>query len=368
MKFSIDRENLLPCLQQLNGVIEKKQILPILSNILIQASDNKVCLTSTDTEIQIITNVFVNVETAGEITVPAKKLLDICRLSNKGSLISCQQKESKFIISSGKSRFSLSTLPAEHYPRFDHQHYQPLLAINASDFKNVLEKTMFSMAIQDVRFFLNGLMLEVKETELQAIASDGHRLAVYKTPLPLGTTSEDNIKIIIPRKGVLELYRLLDTDEKHINFELSQNSIKITYSNFEFSAKLIEGRLPDYNKAIPTKFDHTLLIDKELFKNALNRIAVLTDDDYRGVNFDIETDCMTITLRNPEHEEGEEKIAINYEGEKQSLGFNVTYVQNAVAHIDSDQVKLSFTDDTQGCLFEDAKDSHSVFIIMPMQL
>ncbi len=366
MKLSIDRENLLPCLQQLSGVIEKKQTFPILSNILLQATDNKLFLTGTDTEIQIITNILVSSEVDGEITVPAKKILDICRLSNKGSLITCEEKDGKFIVRSDKSRFSLATLPAEHYPAFDQHNYQPLFTIRSSEFKKILEKTIFSMALQDVRFFLNGLMLQFENMNLDVIASDGHRLAVYKQTLE--SSAKDNVKIVIPRKGVLELFRLLDDGEEDMMFEVSQSSVKISYSNFEFSAKLIEGRLPDYKKAIPTDLQKTLFIEHDVFKSALSRIAILTNDEYRGVNFDIEEDLMTINHRNPEHEEGEEKIKIDYQGDSLSMGMNVTYVQDAVSHIDSNQVKISFTDASQACLFEDTENEKYKFIIMPMRV
>lgn len=366
MKLSIDRENLLPCLQQLSGVIEKKQTFPILSNVLLEATEGKLFLTGTDTEIQIITHVLVSSETEGKITVPAKKLLDFCRLSNKGSLISCEEKEGKFIIRSDKSRFSLATLPAEHYPSFDQHNYQPLFIIKCSDFKKVLEKTIFSMALQDVRFFLNGLMLQLENSNLDAIASDGHRLAVYNHTLE--SSAKDNVKIVIPRKGVLELFRLLDDEEQDMIFEVSQSSVRITYSNFEFSAKLIEGRLPDYKKAIPTNLEKTIFLDKDVFKSALSRIAILTNDEYRGVNFDIEPALLTINHRNPEHEEGEEQIKINYDGDSLSMGMNVTYVQDAVSHIDSDQVKISFTDASQACLIEDPEDEKSKFVIMPMRV
>jgi len=252
MKFIINREEILVPLQQIVSVIEKRQTMPILSNVLMVIEENQLILTGTDLEIQIIAKINIATATPGSITVPARKFLDICRLLPNGAEIKFELQDDKVKIASSRSRFSLSCLPADNYPEFAESELENHLFINAGKFKKALDKTVFCMANQDVRYYLNGLLLNVSNSKLKLVASDGHRLSIYEDNLDQATGFE--ARIILPRKGVLELNRLLDDPEAELKVEFSSNNIRIFIKNLIFSAKLVDSKYPDFGKVFQQEF------------------------------------------------------------------------------------------------------------------
>jgi len=366
MKFTSSRENLLAPLQQVVGVIEKRQTLPILSNVLIRLADRRLEFTGTDLEVQLVTHSVADSGEDGQVTVPARKLLDICRLLPEGSAVSVECGADKLAVKSGRSRFSLSTLPADNYPAFDISAPEVELALSARVLKKAMEKTLYAMALQDVRYYLNGLLLDLDGALLRTVSSDGHRLAVYEELLE-GMDVEPR-QVIVPRKGVMELYRLLGDQDDPVTLGIAPNNIRVQMGAVSFSAKLIEGRFPDFRRVMPRDITKTLHIGKDLFKSALTRVAVLSTEKIKGVSLEVEGGTMKLQAQNPEHEEAEEELEVRLEGEGLSVGFNAAYLLDAINNVDSDEVRLSFTDAANSCLIEDPQNQKYRFIVMPMRL
>ncbi|BBL72904.1 DNA polymerase III subunit beta [Methylomagnum ishizawai] len=366
MKFTIARETLLTPLQQVIGVIEKRQTLPILSNVLLKLSDGQLELTGTDLEVQLITRTTVESGEDGAITVPARKLLDICRLLPDKSAINVDCKDERFAIRCGSSKFNLATLPADNYPEFDTGTTELEVAVPAATLRRALEKTTFAMAQQDVRYYLNGLLLDVDGRTLRTVASDGHRLAVFEEVLEIEGQGR---QIIIPRKGVLELARLLGEGAETVTVQIAPNTVRVNLGAVSFAAKLIEGRFPDFQRVMPRDLARIMLIDKDVFKGALTRVSVLSNEKYKSISMEVDEEAvMSLKAQNPEHEEAEERVPIQLEGSGLSVGFNAAYLLDAINNVGSAQVRLSFTEAANSCLIEDCEDSHFKFIVMPMRL
>jgi DNA polymerase-3 subunit beta len=366
MKFTIVRENLLTPLQHVIGVIERRQTLPILSHVLFKLADNRLEMTGTDLEVQLVTQAVVESGEDGETTVPARKLLDICRMLPDQSVVSVDCRPDKFAIQCGRSRFTLSTLPANNYPEFDASALETQLTLNSRLLHKAMAKTVFAMALQDVRYYLNGLMLELGNGMVRAVSSDGHRLALYEEALETGATQPH--QVIVPRKGVMELYRLMGDEEQPVVLEISPNNVRLFLGDLRFSAKLIEGRFPDFQRLMPREVSKVLTVHKDDFKAALTRVAILSNEKYKGVSLEVQGDVMHLSAQNPEHEEAEEDVGVRLEGEGFAVGFNAAYLLDAINNIDSEQVRLSFTDAINCCLIEDLDDQRFKFIVMPMRL
>jgi len=367
MKFTITRENLLTPLQQVVGVVERRQTLPILSNVLLKLSDESLELTGTDLEVQLVTKAAVEGGDPGAVTVPARKFLDICRLLPDRSMVNIECRQEKFAIRCGSSRFNLSTLPAENYPEFDAGTPEVEVSVPRNCLRRALEKTVFAMAQQDVRYYLNGLLLDLGGQVLRAVSSDGHRLAFFEATLETGPV--ESRQIIVPRKGVLELNRLLGEGEDAVSIQIAPNNLRVDLGAVSFAAKLIEGRFPDYQRVMPRELTRVVLVDKAAFKGALTRVSVLSNEKYRGVSMEVGADgAMCLKAQNPEHEEAEERFPVELEGEDISVGFNASYLLDAINNVDSERVKLSFTESGNSCLIEDCEDGQFKFIVMPMRL
>jgi DNA polymerase III subunit beta len=368
MKFIINREQLLTPLQQIVGVIEKRQTMPILSNILIIIDNNTLKLTGTDLEIQIITEVIINGAEVGTVTVSARKLLDICRLLPYQADINIEQlnPEDKIKVFSGRSRFTLSTLPAENYPKFIETEFEHKFVIRSGQLKKALDKTLFCMANQDVRFYLNGLLLNISNQKLKIVTSDGHRLAIYEDTLEQPTGYE--AKIVLPRKCVVELAKLLDDSDSEIKIEFSVNNIRIYIKDLIFSAKLMDAKYPDYMKVFNQSFLNTLLVSKRLLKETLMRVAILSNEKFKGVSFEIANDSIKISAHNPEHEEAEEECLCNYTGTPLSIAFNVQYLLDAISNINSEIAALNIASNASTCVIEESEQQTYKFIVMSMRL
>jgi DNA polymerase-3 subunit beta len=366
MKFTIVREDLLAPLQQVVGVVERKQTLPILSNVLLKLDEQQLELTGTDLEVQLVTRTGVDTGESGTVTVPARKFLDICRLLPDKSTVKVEARQDRFAITCGSSRFNLSTLPAENYPEFDAGIPEVEFAVPAKHLRRALEKTMFAMAQQDVRYYLNGLLLDLGGRTLRSVASDGHRLSFFEETLE--EESDGSRQIIVPRKGILELNRLLGDDIESVTVQIAPNNLRVNLGALSFAAKLIEGRFPDYQRVMPRELTRTILADKNLFKGALTRVSVLSNEKYKGISLEVDENTMCLKAQNPEHEEAEERFPVELTGNSISVGFNATYLLDALNNVDSEQVRLSFPDSSNSCLIEDCEDSRFKFIVMPMRL
>ncbi|MEI6144956.1 MAG: DNA polymerase III subunit beta [Methylococcales bacterium] len=366
MKFIINREDLLTPLQQIVSVIEKRQTMPILSNVLLVVQEDSICLTGTDLEIQIIANIPANSAIPGTITVPARKFLDICRLLPNGAEIKFELQSDKVKISSNRSRFSLNCLSADNYPEFSETELSHSFFINAGKLKKSLDKTLFSMANQDVRYYLNGLMLNISNNKIKLVASDGHRLSIYEDDLDQETGYE--ARIIVPRKGAIELSRLLDDPELELQVNFSTNNIRIIINKLIFSAKLVDSKYPDFGRVFKQEFNSPIHIQKLALKEALTRVAILSNEKIKGITFEINDNSLRISAHNPEHDEAEEEIGIEYMGPSISIGFNSQYLLDAVTNLDSELAVLTLATNGSSCFIDESELCAYKFIVMPMTL
>ena len=366
MKFNINREVLLPALQHIVAVIEKRQTMPILANVLLSLSQERLGLTGTDLEIQLVARLPVETIQPGSIAVPARKLLDLCRLlPPKADLVFEQHKE-KIKLVSHKSRFMLNCLPADAYPDFAETKMEKTFSISAETMLNALAKTLFCMANQDVRYYLNGLLIHISNSKLKLVASDGHRLSIFETNLENPTGYEE--KLILPRKGALELYRLLNNLNSAITIHFSNNNIKVKLDQLTFSAKLVDAKYPDFSKVFQQGFFQPISIPKQEFKDSLTRAAVLANEKFKAVTLDFTENLLKITTQNPEHDEAEEEVSIAYSSDPLTISFNAQYLLDAVSYIEGDDLILTISSNSSCCFVEEAKPSDYKFIVMPMRL
>ena len=365
MKLSASREALLKPLQAVIGVIERRQTMPILANVLLVAKDGQVAVTGTDLEVELVATVNVEVEGAGEITVPGRKLLDICRALPESAEVSINVSGEKLNVKSGRSRFSLMTLPAAEFPRVGDINAGQTLSVSQGTLAKLLDKTHFSMAQQDVRYYLNGLLLETGQKWLRAVATDGHRLALCEVKLDEQKMPEQ--QVIVPRKGVLELQRLIG-GEGELQIELGSNHIRIQLEHIRYTSKLIDGRFPEYERVISQDTDNQLTADREAFRGALQRTAILSNEKYRGIRLIIKKSGLLLQAHNPEQEEAEEEVEISYSGDDIEIGFNVNYLLDAFGAIESDEIVLAVVDGNSSCLLRDPGNDECKYVVMPMRL
>jgi DNA polymerase III subunit beta len=366
MKLSISRESLLKPLQAVIGVVERRQTMPILANVLLVAKDGGLNVTATDLEVELIAAAEVEkVDVPGDITVPGRKFLDITRALQEGSKIGLQLDGDRLVIKSGRSRFVLSTLPAAEFPLVDKIDATSRLKLAQKEVARLLDKTQFSMAQQDVRYYLNGLLIETTKRRIRAVATDGHRLALCD--IPIENQEVTTGQVIIPRKGVMELHRLLGGGEE-VELSIGSNHIRANLDGIRFTSKLIDGRFPDYERVIPSSEATTLKADRETLRGALQRAAILSNEKYRGVRLELGKDTLRIQANNPDQEEARDEIEVQYGGEAIEIGFNVTYLLDALSAVDGETVEIDFVDSNSSCLIRAPKDSHAKYVVMPMRL
>jgi DNA polymerase-3 subunit beta len=366
MKLLLNRETLLKPLQTIGNIVERRPTLAILSNILIQIKDNKLTLTGTDLEVEIITTFDIDSAENDEITLPGRKFIDICRALPAEAEIEVTTDSERAVIRSGRSRFTLSTLPATEFPNLDPITSPLEFSLTQKDLKRLIEKTQFCMAQQDVRYYLNGLLLEITPEKITAVATDGHRLALSEISGSFPVT--ENRQIIIPRKGVTELARLLEDTDGSVQIRLSENHIKIDLDGLSFTSKLIDGKFPDYQQVIPKDANNNIICLREPLRQAFARASVLSNEKYRGIRLQFSDNSLKATVHNPEQEEAEENIEINYQGDEMEIGFNVAYFLEALSVIDEENVELHLTDTNHSCLVQGQGDIYSRYVIMPMRL
>jgi DNA polymerase-3 subunit beta len=365
MKLTATREDILSPLQSVIGVVERRQTMPVLANVLLAARDGKLSVTGTDLEVELVAASQASVQQAGDITVPGRKLLDIFRSLPEKTSVALSTEGERVSLRAGRSRFTLSSLPASEFPLVDEINAQQTLTVAQGEFRRLIDKTHFSMAQQDVRYYLNGLLLETDGKTLRAVATDGHRLALCETEL--GGKAKTSQQVIVPRKGVLELQRILGA-EGTIELAVGSNHVRAQIGDIRFTSKLIDGRFPEYGRVIPASPSRTVEAERESLKLALQRTAILSNEKYRGIRLTARPGLLIIQAHNPEQEEAEDQVEVNYTGEEVEIGFNVNYLLDALGAIESDKVEIGLTDSNSSCLIHGPGTTHTKYVVMPMRL
>jgi DNA polymerase-3 subunit beta len=366
MKIIAKREAILGPLHSVIGVVERRQTMPILANILLSAKGGRLSVTATDLEVELVASTEVDVQRGGDVTVPGRKLLDICRALPEGVEISLTLEGERMLVRARKSRFTLSTLPASEFPTVDEINAQQTIKVPQKDFKRLLDKTHFSMAQQDVRYYLNGMLLETAANLLRSVATDGHRLALCE--VPLGPGAKAGQQVIVPRKGVLELQRILGGEDQELEVAIGSNHVRVQIGDIRFTSKLIDGRFPEYGRVIPQDPALGITANREELRQALQRAAILSNEKYRGIRFSVKPNVLTIQSHNPEQEEAEEQLEVTYDGTELDIGFNVNYLLDALAAIEGVDVEIGLTDGNSSCLIQSSADAGSRYVVMPMRL
>jgi len=364
MKFSAVRDAILAPLQAVTGVVERRQTMPVLANVLLVGKNGKLTVTATDLEVELSSESEINLQEEGEITVPGRKLFDIVKALPEKAEVSFSLEGERGIVKSGKSRFVLTTLPASEFPSTENIDLKQSVTIKQAELKTLLEKTHFSMAQQDVRYYLNGLLFELNEKQMRLVATDGHRLALAEAAIQ---QSVNNLQVILPRKGVLELQRILSGDGD-VELAIGTNHMKVSVGGVKFTSKLIDGRFPDYSRVIPVDPTRIVETNPQVVRSALQRAAILSNEKYRGIRLTLKPGIVLLQAHNPEQEEAEEEIEVKYSGESMEIGFNVNYLLEALNAVDGDQVELGFTDGNSSCLIKAPGAVNARYVVMPMRL
>lgn len=367
MKIQIEQERLIKGLSQIIGVVEKRQTLPILGNVYLKLTSGELVLIGSDLETEITTRISNVKGDDGAITVSARKLFDIARALASDTLINFELDEKKMVVKSGKSRFTLQTLAATDYPILEETTWKQEFSITQKELNHLLTKTSFSMAQQDVRYFLNGLLLEIKPQSISTVATDGHRLA--KSELTNSDINIDLLQCIIPRKAVLEISKFLDAESDNpVQIKLNAGHISVQADNFIFVSKLIDGRFPDYEKVIPQNLSKQISLDRVSIIDVLSRAAILSNEKFRGVSLLLENNSLKVSSNNPDQEHASDEMEVAYEGEQIEVAFNVSYLLEALKSCDSEQVILSLEDSKTSCTFQATDSKETLYLIMPMRL
>ncbi|GHU08218.1 DNA polymerase III subunit beta [Betaproteobacteria bacterium] len=363
------RDSLLAPLQSVSGIVEKRHTLPILSNVLLEKTDNKLTFLATDIEIQITTSTEV---ASGDgdvaVTVSARKLQDILRSLPDDCEITLSLEDKRLQVKAGKSRFNLQTLPAEDFPRMAIAETDPQrIEVTQKQFRHLLGQTQFAMAVQDVRYYLNGLLLLVDGSELRAVATDGHRLA-YASMTIGENISLPRQELILPRKTVLELNRLLADNEDPVQIEMTSNQVRFQFGSITLVSKLIDGKFPDYERVVPASLKNFVSLNRSELLKSLTRAAILTNEKFRGVRLILTPGSLKIVAANAEHEEAQEEIEIVYSGDAIDVGFNVGYLLDILNNSPSELVEWGFNDANSSALLTLPGNENFKYVVMPMRI
>lgn len=363
------RDMLLAPLQSVSGIVEKRHTLPILSNVLLEKKGSNLTFLATDIEIQITTCAeLAGGDGDGAVTVGARKLQDILRSLPDNAEIALNLEDKRLVVKAGKSRFSLQTLPAEDFPRMAIAEAEPRrISVSQKQFRHLLAQTQFSMAAQDVRYYLNGLLLLVDGSELRAVATDGHRLAYASMPLGDGVSLARQ-ELILPRKTVLELNRLLADSDDVLQIEMAANQIRFQFGNITLVSKLIDGKFPDYERVIPASLKNLVTLNRAALLQAMVRAAILTNEKFRGVRLVLTAGSLKIMAANAEHEEAQEEIEVDYSGDAIDVGFNVGYLLDVLNNTASEMVEWGFNDANSSALLTVPGNDRFKYVVMPMRI
>ncbi len=368
MKLVVQRNDLLVPLQKVIGAIEKRQTMPMLSNVLIKSSGDQLTMTATDLEITLkSTRELSEIQEEGYAVVPARKLFDICKALPENSVLKIKTSEERVTITSGSSRFTLASLPPGDFPVQEEGHAGAKVTLDAQLVTDLLDKTSFAMANQDVRYYLNGLMLEILPEGIRAVATDGHRLAYCFENLDVESDVQ-NLQVIVPRKGILELKRLIQEEEHELTLVFGNKHIKVISKNGEFISKLIDGRFPDYKRVMPDEPQNHLYISRSVLRDALQRAAILSNEKYRGIRLALSENELLLEAHNAEQEEAEEIIEVEYNDSALQIGFNVQYLLDVTQVLKGSTVRISMQDSSSSALMDDPDDTSARYVVMPMRL
>jgi DNA polymerase III subunit beta len=368
MHFSISREAILKPLQLASGVVERRHTLPVLANVLLSLKNDVLEITGTDLEVELLGRVRVNDGSrAGEVTVPGRKLMDICKSLPDDAVLEFGLDDNKFVVKSGRSRFTLATLPATDFPGTVDEAGTFELHIDRGELKKLIDTCAFAMAQQDVRYYLNGMLFEIGQSWFRVVATDGHRLAMHTTGVATGI--EETRQVIVPRKGVLELSRLLaEPGEQELTLIFGASHIRAKLQDFTFTSKLVDGKFPDYQRVLPKGGNKHVIGEKNDLRLAFNRASILSNEKYKGVHLVLSRDELKVIANNPEQEEAEDLVAVEYQGDPLEIGFNVSYLMDVLNVLDSDKVKFTLADSNSSALLEAVSASDALYVVMPMRL
>ena len=367
MQFTIQREALLKPLQLVAGVVERRQTLPVLNNILMVLREGELAMTGTDLEVELVGRVRVDDEIqAGDITVPARKFLDIVKSLPEGAIVNFSLENQRVTIKSGRSRFTLSTLPASEFPAVEDSPNTLSFSLQQQQLKRLIDAVSFSMAQQDVRYYLNGMLLEITPEFVRTVATDGHRLALCTLQTAIeGATARQSI---LPRKGVMELVRFLTDSEQPVRVLLGSNHLRAQTDDFTFTTKLVDGKFPDYERVLPRGGNNLIQAVRQELRQAFSRAAILSNEKYRGVRLILEAGQLTLVANNPEQEEAEETVTIDYTGAGFEIGFNVNYLVDVLNALGGEAVRISLADANSSALVESVDSADAIYVVMPMRL
>ena len=357
----------LSVLQSVAGIVERRHTLPILANVLIRKTGSQVQLTTSDLEIQIRTTADLDGDSGNfTTTVGARKLIDILRSMPSDQTVSLESAQNKLILKGGKSRFTLQTLPAEDFPLVQEAAtFGPAFSVPQKVLKDLLNQVSFAMAVHDIRYYLNGILFVAEGKQLSLVATDGHRLAFSSAMLDVEVPKQE---VILPRKTVLEMQRLLSDKEGAIEMQFASNQAKFSFEGMEFVTKLVEGKFPDYNRVIPKNHKNIITLGRVSLLASLQRTAILTSDKFKGVRLNIEPGTLRVASNNAEQEEAVDELDIDYAGEEIEIGFNVTYLIDALANMDQDMVKMELADSNSSALLTIPDNATFKYVVMPMRI
>ena len=365
MDFYITKEEVVKSLNQTLGVVEKRQTLPILSNVLFEVDESSLKLTATDLESEIsTTSTISNFKSGGKITAPARKLSDLCRLMPDLAEIHFYLDGDNLKIETESGKYNLSTLPSEDFPVFETEDTQSQINISSQNLKNLITKTSFAMGNQDWRHYLNGLYMMIDDKVITTVATDAHRLAMATSSL--NEASSESTSGIVPRKSINEIGKLVGDESENVVIQLGQTSIAANVSGTTFVSKLIEGKFPDYEQVIPSGESSLLVVDRKNFSESLSRVSVLSSEKYKGVRIITKKDSLNISANNPEKEQGEENLSCEYQGEEIDIAFNVNYLQEILSTINSEKIEINFFGSEKSCLITDPNSENLKYVVMPL--
>ena len=368
MEILFNTSQLVSVIKNIAPTSEAKQTLAILGNMSVNILNNSATFVASDLEIEIESSVECASDTDGSFTVPAKKFLEICNALSSHEEIKVIVTNNKADVIAGKSKVSLPTLSFDDFPRMSYEGSEENNKIPLDEFNNIINKTSFAMAYQDARHFLNGLHLCSESGKLIAVCTDGHRLAKYESDVDYN----GNLSIIVPRKAILEINRILasfsDNTENLAEFTVTNNNIQVKINGYTITSKLIEGNYPNFNKVIPTETNAKITVNKTIFKNSLNIISKVVNQQYKGVKLTPSSNALHLITSNTESEVGEDEIEASYDGDEMSIGFNISYIQDVIDTLESESVEICINDQNSGCILVGPSDNKSIFVIMPMRV
>lgn len=369
MKLFIKREDLLRVLQLVIGVVERRQAMPILANVLLLVKERVLLAIATDLEVELSSSIPLSdgVEAEGALTVSGRKLIDICRSLPADSELTLEERGKSLSVRSGNSHFDLATLPAADFPRAQNAQNIISFPISQKVLLSLVKRTHFAIAENHAHHYLNGLLLNIEKNSIHAVASDGHRMSLYS--LKSTSQGETTTRVIIPKKGATELMRLLVDSEDQVTVELTKNYIRVLSPNFTFTSKLIDSKYPDYNKLIPRGGDKRIVVNCESFRRALARISILSNEILRSMHLELSTNMLRMTTHNAEQEQAEEVIHVDYSGDNLDIGFNIAYLMDILSTIKTEEIAITLKNSKSGATIEEISGHEScLYVIMPFQI